>query len=545
MESFSFSDRFGIKENLAKNEYDLIIIGGGITGAGIALDAASRGLSVALVEKNDFASGTSSKSTKLIHGGLRYLKQFHFKMVAEVGRERKIVHNIAPHLVLPEKMLLPIVKGGSLGKFGISLGLKFYDMLANVKGDDQRQMLTKSKTLKTEPLLPSEKITGAGLYAEYRTDDARLTIEIIKTAYTHGADILNYVEAEDFIYEDGKVKGLECFDHLTEENFAVHGKYVVNAAGPWVDDLRKKNNSKKGKHLHITKGIHLVFPREKLPVQQSMYFEIEDGRMLFVIPRDHATYIGTTDTDYTGHKDDLHVSSKDALYLITSINNMLPTVNISLKDVQSSWAGLRPLISEEGKSASEISRKDEIFISDSGLISIAGGKLTGYRKMAEKVVDMVSKKLNKGKFNKCKTISIPLVGNKFESYDHVLKYLEEVKIKLINNNISNDYASYLVHNYGIQTEIILADFIKQRGENPDEKLLWSELYFGIDHEMVCKPLDFLERRTGRLYFNINSILNHTSELLEFFKEKFFWSEDVYLTESDRLEKAFYNSRNFE
>jgi glycerol-3-phosphate dehydrogenase len=545
MESFSFFDRQAIKDNMASNPYDLVIIGGGITGAGIALDAVSRGMKVALVEKSDYASGTSSKSTKLIHGGLRYLKQFHFRMVSEIGRERRIVHNIAPHLVLPEKMLLPVMKDGTMGKLTISMGLLIYDMFAGVEGADRRKMLGKRKTLAAEPLLPIDKTIGGGLYAEYRTDDARLTIEIIKTARSYGADILNYVEVENFIYEQGEVKGVECFDHITKENFAIKGSAIINAAGPWVDELRKLNHSYLDKRLHITKGIHLVFPHKKLPVKQSLYFEIGDGRMIFIIPREDITYVGTTDTEYTGDRDNVQVTKQDAAYLIAAVNNLFPSINLTLDDVQSSWAGLRPLIAEEGKLVSEISRKDEIFISLTGLISIAGGKLTGYRKMAEKVVDMIAKKLDHEGYKKCNTASLPLKGNKFDNFKQVELYTGETRVRLKELGLPEKYASYLVNNYGNQTDIILDDFEKQRGEDPHKKLLWAELLFCLENEMICKPLDFFERRTGRLYFNLGSVKKYKDEILEYFREKFSWSDEDFNQEKEHVDKTCTISGRFE
>jgi len=282
MKSVEFSN-LKRKETVAKLEednFDLVVIGGGITGGGIALDAASRGLKVALVEKNDFASGTSSKSTKLIHGGLRYLKQFDFWLVKEVGSERAIVHKLAPHLVLPEKMLLPLIENGSYGKWLTSIGLKVYDILAQVTGDDKRKMLEKKEALKLEPLLPKKILKGAGYYAEYRTDDARLTIENIKTSLQFGTTALNYASVTDFIYQNERIAGVTVKDELSGKTFTINSKYVISAAGPWVDELRSVNNSKKGKRLHLTKGVHLVFPKEKLPVKQSVYFDIPDGRMM-------------------------------------------------------------------------------------------------------------------------------------------------------------------------------------------------------------------------------------------------------------------------
>ena len=328
---FSNLDRKEILHDISKDTFDLIVIGGGITGAGIALDAASRGLKVLLLEKDDFASGTSSKSTKLIHGGLRYLKQFDFWLVKEVGSERAIVHKLAPHLVLPEKMLLPLIEGGSYGKWLTSIGLKVYDILAQVTGDDKRQMLEKKEALKLEPLLPKKILNGAGYYAEYRTDDARLTMENLKTSLQYGARALNYAKVVDFVYEEGKVAGTKVKDEISDEPFIVKSKYVISAAGPWVDELRIINKSKKGKRLHLTKGVHLVFPKEKLPVKQSVYFDVPDGRMIFAIPRGKVTYVGTTDTNFNLDKDHVTTDLADAIYLISAVNHMFPDINLELR----------------------------------------------------------------------------------------------------------------------------------------------------------------------------------------------------------------------
>ncbi|MEO5602549.1 MAG: glycerol-3-phosphate dehydrogenase/oxidase, partial [Cyclobacteriaceae bacterium] len=300
---FSVFEREKILRRLRTETFDLLVIGGGITGAGIALDAASRGLKTALVEKNDFAFGTSSRSTKLIHGGLRYLKQLEFGLVREVGSERAVVHSLAPHLVIAEKMLLPLSGKKGLGYWLTSIGLRVYDYLAGVKPEDQRQMLTRTQTLRFEPLLKTDEVNGGAIYAEYRTDDARLTIEIIKAAVAKGACILNYAKVNDFIYQKELISGASVTDYLTNESFIIEAKVVVSAAGPWVDQIREINNSKTGKRLHLTKGVHIVVPHEKLPVRQAIYFDVDDGRMIFSIPRGRITYIGTTDTTYTGELD--------------------------------------------------------------------------------------------------------------------------------------------------------------------------------------------------------------------------------------------------
>jgi len=511
-------------DNLKSEDFDLVVIGGGITGGGIALDAASRGLKVALLEKGDFASGTSSKSTKLIHGGLRYLKQFDFWLVKEVGSERAIVHKLAPHLVLPEKMLLPLIENGSYGKWLTSIGLKVYDILAQVSGDDKRKMIEKKEAMKLEPLLPKKILNGAGYYAEYRTDDARLTIENIKTSLLFGAQALNYAKVNAFIYENEKVVGVKATDEVTGQEFTIKSKYVISAAGPWVDDLRSLNNSKKGKQLHLTKGVHLVFPYGKLPVKQSVYFDIPDGRMMFAIPRGKITYVGTTDTNYNDNKDKVTTNIADAIYLISAVNNMFPDINLELDDIVSSWAGLRPLIHEEGKSASELSRKDEIFVSDTGLISIAGGKLTGYRKMAERVVDRIAKKMEDDhdiELKDCYTEKIFLSGNdNFKKFKHVKKYIDQVYSEIKEEGFTKHDAWFLVTNYGKQTSKILETYATLVDEDKYVRLAKAELAFGIDYEMVQNPMDFFIRRTGRLYFDIDSIRTLMEPILTEFKLRF-------------------------
>ncbi|NNE78217.1 MAG: glycerol-3-phosphate dehydrogenase/oxidase [Pricia sp.] len=545
---FSNLDRTKTIKKLSKEEYDLVVIGGGITGGGIALDAASRGLKVALVEKNDFASGTSSKSTKLIHGGLRYLKQFDFWLVKEVGSERAIVHKLAPHLVLPEKMLLPLIENGSYGKWLTSIGLKVYDILAQVTGEDKRQMLEKKEALKLEPLLPKKILKGAGYYAEYRTDDARLTIENIKTSLLFGADALNYAEVEDFMYVDEKVAGVKVKDVISGKSFKIKSKYVISAAGPWVDELRSTNNSKKGKQLHLTKGVHLVFPREKLPIKQSVYFDVPDGRMMFAIPRGKITYVGTTDTNFNKDKDNVRIDLADAIYLISAVNNMFPKINLEMEDIISSWAGLRPLIHEEGKSASELSRKDEIFTSDTGLISIAGGKLTGYRKMAERVVDRIAKKMEEEddtKLKECYTEKISLCGNDdFKKFKHVEKYIAEVYQHIKGDNFTHHDAWFLVTTYGKQTERILETYASLKDTDKYVRMAKAELRFCIDYEMVQNPMDFFIRRTGRLYFDIDSVRTLMEPILEEFKAIYKVDDAQLLAWRETLQFELVEHSNF-
>lgn len=534
MRNFSSLYRKEYINDLRSSSFDLLIIGGGITGAGIALDAASRGLRVALLEKSDFASGTSSRSTKLIHGGLRYLKQLEFGLVKEVGSERAVVHNLAPHLVIPEKMLLPLSEKKGLGYWLTSIGLKIYDWLAGVKPEDQRRMLTRHQTLKAEPLLRTDDIKGGAIYAEYRTDDARLTIEIVKTAVNHGAIVVNYARVVEFTYAGNKIDGVEVVDELSREKFTVRATSVVSAAGPWVDDLRVINRSKSGKELHLTKGVHIVVPRAKLAVKQAIYFDVDDGRMIFAIPRGEITYIGTTDTNYSQSKEEVTTTKEDALYLINAVNITFPSANLSVDDIESSWAGLRPLIHEEGKSASELSRKDEIFESPTGLISIAGGKLTGYRKMAERVVTLVAKiYFEKKSLKQCFTEKIRLTGS-FANNDEVRKYKESLRGRL--GGLTDQTIRYLVENYGNQTDVILAS-AERKKEEQEVALLKAELEFSVEHEMVSSLSDFFVRRSGLVYFNVHRAKRWLSVAAEHLQPILQWSAQRKQEEILKLENT--------
>jgi len=495
------TQRPAVREALVSTSFDVLIIGGGITGAGIALDCASRGLRTALVEMQDFGAGTSSRSTKLIHGGLRYLKQMEFRLVAEVGRERAIIHRNAPHVVIPEGMLLPVVEGGTYGKLGVSVGLWIYDAMARVKREERRVMLTRTEALEAEPLLGTHGLKGAGLYSEYRTDDARLTMEVTKTAVEQGAICFNYCRAIELIYEDGRVRGAVVRDQLSGEQVSIHATEVVNAAGPWVDEVRNLDESLYGKRLHHTKGVHLVVPHERLPLRQSVYFDISDGRMMFAIPRGKTTYLGTTDTTYTTDPVAPYCTRADADYLLEATNKMFPAANLTLEDVRSTWSGIRPLIHEDGKSPSELSRKDEIIHAPSKLITIAGGKLTGFRKMAQRVSDLVMERLidagAKNTRQDCRTDKIQLSGGDLGG-----KLLSPYAEAVANERgWDHEQFAYWAGLYGSNAVAIFED----AADFSDEALFRAAVRYSVRSEANCNDGDFLIRRTGMLYFERDRI----------------------------------------
>ncbi|MFE0507026.1 glycerol-3-phosphate dehydrogenase/oxidase [Peribacillus butanolivorans] len=534
-------------ELLKKEKFDVLVIGGGITGAGISLDATTRGMKVALVEMQDFAAGTSSRSTKLVHGGLRYLKQFEIKMVAEVGKEREIVYENGPHVTTPERMLLPMHKGGTFGKFSTSIGLRVYDFLAGVKKSERRKMLSVSETLKMEPLVKKEGLKGGGHYVEYRTDDARLTIEVMKAAVDKGATPINYTKVEKLLYENGKVIGVQVNDILSGNQYEIYADKVINAAGPWVDSIREKDQSKKGKTLKLSKGVHVVIDQSKFPLKQAIYFDTPDGRMIFAIPRAGKAYVGTTDTFYNGDPAVPTVTSEDRAYLLKAIGYMFPEVKVSDEDIESSWAGVRPLILEEGKDPSEISRKDEIWESDSGLITIAGGKLTGYRKMAKTTVDLVAGKLSQQtnrSYPNSSTKKMPISGGDVGGSINFSDYIQTHIQIGVDSGLTAKDSKELLAMYG-SNAAVLFNIAKSEGDVETRtglpQKLFVQLQYALDHEMAATPVDFFFRRTGTLLFDIDLVQTHKSAVIKYMAEYFGWTKSTKTERTNQLEQEIHGA----
>lgn len=546
---FSSLRRKEIIESTKNKEFDILVIGGGITGTGIALDAAARGMKTVIFEMQDFAAGTSSRSSKLIHGGLRYLKQFELKMVAEVGKERAIVYENGPHVTTPERMILPIYEGGSFGKFSTSIGLKLYDFLAGVKGSERNKMLNRQETLQHEPLLRKEGLIGGGNYVEYRTDDARLTLEVVKKAVSVGATAMNYSKVEEFIYRNEKAVGVKIQDQLSGQKYEVYAKVIVNAAGPWVDTLREKDQSLEGKKIQHSKGVHLVIDQKHFPLKQSIYFDVPDGRMLLAIPRNGKTYVGTTDTKYDGDMIHPRSTEQDREYIINAMNHMFPDLKLNESHIESSWIGVRPLIYESGKGMSEISRKDEIWTSKSGLITIAGGKLTGFRHMAEKVVNLVSKRLeinHSSSFAPCRTKYLPISGGEVGGSEGFSSYVNS-KIKDGRSlGFSNEQAEKLARRYGSNVDRLF-ELVNSYGDEAKSLGLPLDVYvslqYSLEEEMTVKPVDYFVRRTGSVLFDIQWAERYKIPVIEYMAKQLGWSpekKEQYLDELNKqMEVAKY------
>ena len=378
--------------------FDLAVIGGGITGAGVARHAALAGLSTLLVEAADFASGTSSRSTKLIHGGLRYLAMGDFGLVREGALERKSLKKMAPHLTQPQWMVVPASSRAAMAK--LQIGISLYERLGAVDRSERHQNWKAKDIAVREPLLDQTRFPYACTYREYLTDDARLVLATLRGAAEKGAIALNHVRVTGFEADDDGVT-LALADMLGGQRLEARASVVVNAAGPWVENVirmgaKSTGGSAKPK-LHLSKGVHIALPRERLPLNNMVMMTTRDGRPVFAIPRGQVVYVGTTDTTFEGGPGYWpSVTAEDVAYLLAPVNDHFRNANVQPADVVGSWAGLRPLIREEGKAPKEMSRRDEIWQEPLRFISIAGGKLTGYRKMAEQVLKRVGRVLDRG-----------------------------------------------------------------------------------------------------------------------------------------------------
>ncbi|HLY37545.1 MAG TPA: glycerol-3-phosphate dehydrogenase/oxidase [Candidatus Binatia bacterium] len=488
---FSPETRAANLESLPHRDLDLLVIGGGITGAGVARDAALRGLSVALIERTDWAAGTSSRSSKLIHGGVRYLEMGDVGLVREAANERIVLRRIAPHLTRPVRLVLPTY--GRTTHMKLSLGLRLFETLATVPDDEHYETWTRETALRTVPLLDGARLHGAVVFTEYVTDDARLVLDTVRGAHAAGAWCMNHAEVTELGGERATVR-----DRLGGRTVAVRARVVVNAAGPWVDEVRRRAGALAGARLHLTKGIHLVVPRARLPVEQIVVMQAADKRSAFAVPRGPVTYLGTTDTDYDAPTDHPEVTAEDADYLLDAANRTFAGPPLRREDVAAAWAGLRPLLHEEGKRPSEISRKDEIMGAENGLVSIAGGKLTTHRRMAERVVDLVVRRLDR-EAGPCRTEAVPLPNGELPPPELVA--LEAT----VAARLGATAAERLVRLYGAGAARLLAriDADPAAGEvlSAEAGVVRAEIDAAIDDGMALTLEDILERRTRLLLFD--------------------------------------------
>jgi len=410
MDFLDTRDRSALFARLEGQTFDVVVIGGGVTGAGVARDAAMRGFSVALIEAQDFASGTSSRSTKLIHGGLRYLAEGDLALVREAASERKAVHAIAPYLAVET----PVVIGarGPLEIAKLRAGLWAYERLGGVPKASTHKQWSRADLAVREPVLRSDDLTGAVVYPEFMTNDARLTLANVLAAAGHGAVAANYARVERFVLDGGRAVGVEVVDRSQGgegRRARLAARVIVNAAGPWVDEVRALEAADAAPRLALSRGVHVVVARARAPVQATLILPAGGGRTIFVIAKGGATYIGTTDVFHGVPETWPPVTAQDVSYLLAAANARLRIDPLTPGDVVAAWSGLRPLVAQPGKGSTEISRRDEVWTGPAGVITVAGGKLTAYRRMAERVTDQVVSALGR-KAVACRTAHEALPG---------------------------------------------------------------------------------------------------------------------------------------
>lgn len=555
-------DRVAVLKAL-ESEFDVLIVGGGITGVGAARDAAYRGLKVALIEMHDLAYGTSSRSSKLVHGGLRYLENFEFGLVFEAVSERQTLMNIAPHLVHPLGFIFPIRKDSRRSAFTINLGMWVYDALALFRSPKIHKNLSPKQVKVEEPALDADNLKGAPLYYDCSTDDARLTIETALDAVHYGATVATYMKAVGFLKnENGKLSGVTAEDRVSGKQVEIRAKSIINCTGPWSDDTRSLGKEKKAERLRPTKGVHIVVDANKLKLNNAVVcFHPEDGRVLFAIPWGERTYIGTTDTDYTESLEDLAATKEDVVYLLKAANAYFPQNLLVEEDVISTWAGVRPLVSEETESDGEqsessVSREHSIRVDANGLVTIAGGKLTTYRRMAKEVVEHSVAQMRKSGF------SLEMKGHRDTGLEPLIgavgwpaeaKDAEDMVHKLMTDaqqKMTLPTAQLLLKTYGMRA----FDIAKLCAADPelanlllpesDRAEILAQVVFSVEQEMAMALEDVMIRRTQLFFKDLNQGLDCVDAIAERMGALLDWDDAEKANQIERYRVEVQRSRRW-
>lgn len=511
--------------------FDVIVIGGGITGAGVARDAALRGLSCLLIEKGDFASGISSKSTRLIHGGLRYLANFEIDLVAESLTERAVLRQQAPYLIHPLPILIPIYQGDAHGRAVISLGIHLYDMLSHEKDIPHYFTSNKEKTLGLEPRLNQEGLKGSALFYDHQIImPERLVIENIISTRDAGTVVLNYTRAERIEESDSAVT-VTAKNTLNGNQYVFRSKVLINAAGPWIDQVRRASGINSPQIIHPTKGIHLVLPRLN---DQALFIALRDGRMFFITPLGKYSLIGTTDTKYDGDLDEVHADTSDVQYLLSESSRVLPGIGLRREAILYTYGGIRPL-AFSGAKESKISRKHRVIREGrSGrIISIAGGKLTTYRNMAKDTVDAACTVL--GMPARCVTDKKPLPGGLPTEYNEYVK--EAVPELSIRYKVSQETVRHLISLYGARAGDVL-HLTQERLDfsgviSPESSDIYAQVLYSIREEESKTLSDIILRR---IYLGITASrgMHQVQKIADMAGKELRWDEEETLRQIEQF-----------
>lgn len=528
---FGPDQRTQFVSDFQSESFDLCIIGGGITGAGIARDAAMRGMSVALIEANDFAFGTSSRSSKLIHGGIRYLENLEFGLVYEALTERRNLFSMAPHLVHPLRFVLPLYEGGRVGMFKMGLGMWLYDILALFEMPELHERLSAKETEVRVPDLKSKDLLGSYVYSDAYMDDDRLTIETIRSAVEHGAKCVNYVKATGAKLEKGQVRAVQCRDQISGEEFFINARHVVSCVGPWTDlvgkDLLKNWNS----IMRPSKGIHLTFERERLPLNEAVVMATDgEKRIVFGIPRHEMVIVGTTDTDYQGDPGDVATSDDDVEYVLRVVDEYFPGAKLQKSDIVASYAGVRPLVHDNSKTESGTSREHLILSDERNVTFVTGGKYTTYRHMAEETIERVLQSFpieEQVEYRACKT-KTPL--NDKVTLDNWPKAFEQVKMWSEKYQLNEEEVDQLVGRHGWEAEVIL-----EKGQQFEERSFWQlEARHAVQETLCLNLIDFFLRRTPLFLSRQDHGLPHIDEIAQVFTQELGWSEDEARQQKEQI-----------
>lgn len=534
MKDFSFKTRTENLQKLKAEKFDLLIIGGGITGAGVARDAALRGLKVALIEQQDFASGTSSRSSKLVHGGIRYLENFEFHLVFEALSERTKLFKIAPHLVHPLRFSIPVFKNSRVSLFTLSLGMFLYDLLSLFRAPKLFERLNKKKTLEQVPSVRPDDLVGSCVYSDAYMDDDRLAIETLRSAHEAGACIVNYVKAKSSIFKNDRVEAVLVADQYNQTEFKIQCEHVVSTVGPWTDIVGEKLVTDWKKILRPTKGIHLTFSRERLQLPTAVVMGAqESNRIVFAIPRHEMIIIGTTDTDYSDDPSNVKATAEDVKYLLKITNEYFPSAQITEKDIISSYVGVRPLVRDDSGNEGKTSREHTIISDPRSFTFVAGGKYTTYRLMAEQIVDKTLSFFSKEKvrhLNKCQTDQ---ALNNFTTP-------EEFQSAQLKSKTEKE--KRLTFRYGAEAFEIMSRF-------GNDKSYWQLEALQAIHKTMClNLLDFYVRRAPLMLSYQDHGLSLLGDISTIFRKELGWSEAELFrqqqTISDYIEKELDWRKSF-
>lgn len=524
-QEFNVTGRRDALTRLGQKRLDLLIIGGGITGCGIARDAALRGWTVGLVEKEDFGFGTSSRSSKIVHGGVRYLEYGHFLLVRESALERTVLRTIAPHLVHRLPFIFPVFSGESLVK--IRAGLTVFDFLASAQGPDKHENLSPEEVRKQLPGL-RDPLKGAVRYPEYITDDARLTLENAQSAAEHGAWVVNHARVQNLRMEDGRVTGCSVVDLLEDRTVEVSAKLIVNATGAWSAGVLAEAGFSAEFSLIPSKGIHLLLSAERLPIEGATFLRATNGKRGLAMRRLDYVYVGTTDDEYDGSLDRPRATRSDVDEVLNMVSDCFPEQNLGYDDVLATWAGVRPLIREESKSTRDTSREDAVWVSPPGLITVAGGKLTTYRQMARRVLDLADPDLGPAPGHPDRTATVPLPGA-VVGPTGMEAYHAERSRDLLEAGVEPAVVERLCWLYGNQLDDLLAlaatDPSWLEPLHTEVPALRGEVRLAVEREMALTLVDFMDRRAALLLFSPNFGLSGAEAAADIMAEALGWDAD--------------------